>query len=95
MPQGERNMKKLAILGAAALMLAGCQSDGQTERAVGGGLIGAGAGAIIGGAVTGSGRGAAVGAAIGGISGAAIGAATAPRYCRAYDRRGRRIRVRC
>jgi hypothetical protein len=30
------------------------------------------------------------------LSGAAIGTATTPtRYCRAYDRRGRLVRVRC
>jgi osmotically inducible lipoprotein OsmB len=90
-------MRTLFIAAIAALALAGCQPDGTTERALGGGLIGAGAGAIIGGAATGTGRGAAVGAAIGGVSGAAIGAATAPRQrtCRAYDRYGRPIRVRC
>ena len=48
------------------------------QRAVGGGLLGAGAGAAIGG-LAGGGRGAAAGALIGGAAGAAVGAATAPR----------------
>lgn len=47
------------------------------QRAVGGGLIGAGAGAAIGGAV-GGGPGAAIGAATGGAVGAVTGAATTP-----------------
>ena len=47
------------------------------QRAVGGGLIGAGAGAAIGGA-TGGGRGAATGALVGGAVGAVGGAATTP-----------------
>src|SRR6478752_1146663 len=47
------------------------------QRAVGGGLIGAGAGALIGGAAAG-GTGAAIGAATGGALGAITGAATTP-----------------
>jgi hypothetical protein len=47
------------------------------QRAVGGGLMGAGAGALIGGAA-GGGRGAAAGALIGGAAGAVGGAATTP-----------------
>ncbi len=57
----------------SALALAGCGTT-PGDRAVSGGLIGAGAGAAIG-AATGS---AATGAAIGAVSGAAIGAATDP-----------------
>ena len=48
-----------------------------TQRAVGGGLIGAGTGAAIGG-IAGGGRGAATGALIGGAVGAVGGAATTP-----------------
>ena len=48
------------------------------QRAVGGGLLGAGAGAAIGG-LAGGGRGAAAGALIGGAAGAIGGAATTPR----------------
>ena len=47
------------------------------QRAVGGGLIGAGAGAALG-AVAGGGRGAAIGALAGGALGAAGGAVTTP-----------------
>ncbi len=47
------------------------------QRAVGGGLIGAGAGAALG-AAAGGGRGAAIGALAGGAVGAATGAATTP-----------------
>jgi hypothetical protein len=47
------------------------------DRAVGGGLVGAGTGAIIG-AIAGGGRGAGIGAAVGGGVGAITGAATTP-----------------
>jgi hypothetical protein len=47
------------------------------QRALGGGLLGAGAGAAIGGAA-GGGSGAAIGAAAGGALGAVTGAATTP-----------------
>ena len=47
------------------------------QRAVGGGLLGAGAGAALGG-IAGGGRGAAIGALAGGALGAAGGAATTP-----------------
>lgn len=75
-------MKRLIAPGivAAALVLglAGCTNPYDPgQRAVGGGLLGAGAGAAIGGAV-GGGHGAALGAAIGGASGAVTGAATTP-----------------
>ncbi|HEX2592507.1 MAG TPA: hypothetical protein VHL34_13475 [Rhizomicrobium sp.] len=58
---------------ASALVLGGCGTS-PGDRAVSGGLIGAGAGAAIG-SVTGS---AGAGAVIGGVAGAAIGAATDP-----------------
>ncbi len=75
-------MKRLIAPGvvAAALVLglAGCTNPYDPgQRAVGGGLLGAGAGAAIGGAV-GGGHGAALGAAIGGATGAVTGAATTP-----------------
>ncbi|HUO90040.1 MAG TPA: hypothetical protein VMU08_12755 [Rhizomicrobium sp.] len=56
-----------------ALMLAACGTT-PGERALSGGLLGAGAGAAIG-SVTGS---AGAGAAIGGVAGAITGAATSP-----------------
>jgi len=57
----------------AALALSGCGTN-PGDRAVSGGLIGAGAGAVIG-AATGN---PAAGAAIGGVTGAVVGAATNP-----------------
>jgi hypothetical protein len=47
------------------------------QRAIGGGLLGAGAGAAIG-AAAGGGHGAALGAAIGGVTGVIAGIATTP-----------------
>ena len=61
-----------AIL-ATTLAAAGCGTT-RSDRALSGGLLGAGAGAAIG-SVTGS---AATGAVIGGVGGAAIGALTSP-----------------
>ena len=74
--------KRLLIPGAAALALmmglAGCTDPYDPgQRAVGGGLLGAGAGAALG-AAAGGGRGAATGALIGGAVGAVGGAATTP-----------------
>lgn len=63
----------LALLGGAALALTACGTS-PGERAVTGGLLGAGAGAAIG-AATGN---PAAGAAIGGVAGAVGGAATSP-----------------
>lgn len=60
------------------LWLAGCTDPyDPAQRAVGGGLLGAGTGAAIG-AVAGGGPGAATGALIGGAVGAVGGAATTP-----------------
>ncbi|HWA03513.1 MAG TPA: hypothetical protein VG819_08295 [Rhizomicrobium sp.] len=68
-----RNLALASAL-AAALGLAGCGTS-PGDRAVSGGLLGAGAGAAIGAATGGT---AATGAVIGGLAGAAIGAATDP-----------------
>ena len=63
---------------ALALTLAACTNPYDPgQRALGGGLIGAGAGAAIG-AAAGGGTGAAIGAASGGVLGAITGAATTP-----------------
>ena len=60
------------------LRLSGCTNAYDPgQRALGGGLIGAGAGAAIG-AAAGGGTGAAIGAATGGAVGAITGAATTP-----------------
>jgi len=88
-------VKALIAAAAAALFLAGCQSDSQRDRALVGGGLGAATGAVIG-AATGGGAGAAVaGAAIGAVGGGVIGAATAPKNCIAYDRYGNPYRVVC
>ena len=63
---------------ALALSVSGCTNPYDPgQRAVGGGLIGAGAGAAIG-AAAGGGTEAAIGAASGGVLGAITGAATTP-----------------
>jgi hypothetical protein len=66
---------RLAVVTALALGLAGCGNN-PGDRAVSGGLIGAGGGAALG-AVAGFNP--AVGALAGAAGGAAIGAATTPR----------------
>ena len=68
-------MRKLIVIGSTLLMLAACgHTDG--TRAVTGGLIGAGGGALLGSA---TGLGAGTGALIGGAGGAGIGALTTPK----------------
>ena len=72
----------LAIV--AAIGLAGCTNPNDpAQRAAGGGLIGAGAGAAIGG-IAGGGRGAAIGAITGGLVGAATGVVTTPQQQQGY-----------
>ncbi|MEL7528678.1 MAG: lipoprotein [Pseudomonadota bacterium] len=88
-------MKKLFFVAAAAALLAGCQSDSQTDRALVGGGLGAATGAIIGAAAGGGVGPALAGAAIGGAGGAIVGAATTPKNCVAYDRYGNPYRVVC
>jgi hypothetical protein len=70
-------MRKVMTAGVLVLTLCvgACNTPG--ERAVGGGVLGAGTGALIG-AAAGGGRGAAIGAVVGGATGAVVGAATAP-----------------
>jgi uncharacterized protein YcfJ len=74
--------KRIAIPGviAAGLLLATAASAdpyNPADRAIGGGLVGAGTGAVIG-AIAGGGHGAGIGAAVGGGLGALAGAATTP-----------------
>lgn len=94
-------MKTLAICIALGGGLAACQSNAQNDRAIAGGLIGAGTGAVIGGLATGRAGGALAGAAIGGAGGAIIGSSTAPqpryrsRSCIGYDDYGNQVRVAC
>jgi osmotically inducible lipoprotein OsmB len=68
-------IKYLAVVGALAVATAAC-GERPVDRALTGGAIGAGGGALIGAATGGS---PVAGAVIGGLGGAAIGAATAPR----------------
>ena len=69
----------LAALVSAGLALGGCTDPYDPgQRAVGGGLLGAGGGALIGG-IAGGGSGAGIGALAGGALGAVGGAATTPR----------------
>jgi len=67
------------VVGAGLLLATAALADpyNPAERAIGGGLLGAGTGAVIG-AIAGGGHGAGVGAAVGGGLGAIAGAATTP-----------------
>jgi hypothetical protein len=71
-----QNTLRVGFVLAVALSLAAC-GQSQGDRALSGGLIGAGSGAAIG-AIAGGGPGAAIGAAVGGVGGAAAGALTSP-----------------
>jgi hypothetical protein len=77
----EQTMKRLMVVSvgiATLLSLSACTNPYDPgQRAAGGGLLGAGAGAAIG-AAAGGGRGAALGALVGGAAGAAGGYATTP-----------------
>ncbi len=79
LPMTTRHVLKPAVIGLGVLIgLAGCTNPYDPgQRAVGGGLIGAGAGAAIGG-VAGGGRGAVTGALVGGAVGAVAGAGPPP-----------------
>jgi hypothetical protein len=73
-----RSCRTIAVITIAALALAGCTNPYDPgQRAVGGGLLGAGGGAALGG-LLGGGRGAAAGALLGGAAGAIGGAVTTP-----------------
>lgn len=88
-------MKKILLVAAAAMFIAGCQSDSQRDRALVGGGLGAATGAVIGAAAGGGVGPALVGAAIGGAGGAIVGSATTPKNCVAYDQNGNPYRVVC
>lgn len=73
-----------ALLGLLALGATACTDPyNPGQRAVGGGLLGAGAGAGIG-ALAGGGKGAAIGAVTGGALGAGTGYITTPQRPPAY-----------
>jgi osmotically inducible lipoprotein OsmB len=99
-------MKKLIALGVIIAPLAACNANSPTDRALAGGAIGAGAGALVGAAASGGRPGGVLaGAAIGGAGGAIVGAATTPsrpyyservsRRCRGYDAYGNYVSYRC
>lgn len=89
-------MRKIIVIAALGLTLAGCQTA-REDRQLGGALIGGAAGATIGGLATRSAGGAVAGGLIGGVAGAIIADETRPRGGRCYRRTdsGRLIRVRC
>jgi hypothetical protein len=68
-----------SLIGAGLVLATATFADpyNPADRALGGGLVGAGTGAVIG-AIGGGGRGAGIGAAVGGGVGAITGAATTP-----------------
>ncbi len=80
-PEGKRSMNSKLLLSLpliAGLGLSACTNPYDPgQRAIGGGLLGAGTGAAVGG-IAGGGRGAAIGALAGGALGAAGGAVTTP-----------------
>jgi hypothetical protein len=86
--------RKIALVSLAALTIGACTQ--REQRAAGGGILGAGAGAIVGAAVTGDAEGALVGAAVGGAAGAVVGAVTdQPGKCYARDQYNRTIIIDC
>ena len=65
---------RLLLLSPGLWLLTGCDSMSHTDRGVlGGGAVGAGAGALIGSATGHTGAGAAIGAGVGALSGGLIG----------------------
>ncbi|WP_020185211.1 glycine zipper domain-containing protein [Methylopila sp. 73B] len=96
-------MNKIATLTLVTAMGLGLAACGETrnERALSGGLIGAGAGAVVGSAVSGGrASGALVGGALGAAGGAVVGANTRPErrsreVCYGTNRYGERYRVPC
>ena len=71
-------MSRLSTLAVLAILVGATSACGErpVDRALTGGAIGAGGGAIVGSAVGNP----VAGAVVGGLGGAAVGAATAPRY---------------
>lgn len=87
-------IRSIVFLGLA-LSVAGCNTESQSQRTLGGAAIGAGTGALVGVATGGGGRGAAIGALAGGAAGALIGRATTPNNCIFQDVNGRRFTGPC
>jgi len=87
-------MKKILVVAAMALALAGCQTARQ-DRALTGAAIGGGTGALIGGLAGGTAGAAVAGGVLGAAAGAIIADATRPGWCYYRNRHGRRVYVRC
>ena len=88
-------MRKLLIIGVAALALGGCQTV-QEDRALTGALIGGAAGAAIGGVAGRSASAAIAGGAVGAVAGGIIGASTAPKGpCYVRTASGKMQQVKC
>ena len=87
-------MKKILLVAAMGLTLAGCQTA-REDRMAGGALIGGGTGAIIGGVASNSVGGAVAGGLIGAAAGALIADATRPGYCYYRTSSGRKRYTRC
>jgi hypothetical protein len=81
---------RYVILPVLMLALAGCNTDSQSQRTVGGAAIGAAGGAAVGGAIGGW-RGAGIGALAGGATGALVGRASTPNNCIFRDVNGRQF----
>ncbi|MDQ0316314.1 bacteriocin [Amorphus orientalis] len=81
---------KIVLALALAASLAACNSYSTRDRALVGGAVGAGSGALIAGAAAGTGGAALAGGIIGGAAGAILGGATTPKACR--DAYGRAVR---
>jgi predicted small secreted protein len=87
-------MRKIFIVAAMALTLAGCETARQ-DRQLGGAVIGGGAGALIGGLATKSAGGAVAGGLVGAAAGAIIADSTRPGRCYYITRSGHRRYTRC
>lgn len=72
-------MTKFLLAAAFAVVLTGCNSNDPADRALVGGAVGAGTGAVVAAATGADAGGTLLGAGIGAIGGSVIGAATTPR----------------
>lgn len=88
------NLKPIAIVIAASVGLAACQTPFSNNSTTNGAIIGGATGAAIGAVATRSAGGALVGAGIGAVAGAAIGSQYG-RTCAYKDRAGRTYYARC
>jgi len=87
-------MRRLILLAAMTLTLAGCQTA-RDDRVLGGALLGGGTGALLGGVAGGTAGAAVAGGLVGAAAGAIIADATRPGRCYYRTRHGHRRYVRC